>query len=273
MSSILKVKDLKIENIKFSDPKDSKNSTKIVFVNGGGKNSKILLQTPKMYAPFGISKWDDGNDLNSRFSLLLKFSNDDKDILLFKEKMEQLDETVKEYVLENHKLFFPNVKKFDKTKLEEIYYKPIVKQSASKIDKNGNPTNYPPNMNVKIDRGTDPNGYTGKFVYDKKNIPNNEVLFYDKNKKKLECDESNYEHMVVKGSNVVCLIELSYISFTKMGVSVKWKLVQMKVYNDKNVIDDYMIDDEESNDEINEESNEDQSKNIIEEYEEYEDYE
>ena len=106
MSAILKIKDLKIENIKFSDPKDSKNSTKIVFVNGGGKNSKILLQTPKMYAPFGISKWDDGgNDLNSRFSLLLKFSNDDKDILLFKEKMEQLDEMVKEYVLENHKLF------------------------------------------------------------------------------------------------------------------------------------------------------------------------
>jgi hypothetical protein len=91
----------------------------------------------------------------------------------------------------------------------------------------------------------DSNGnYTGRFLSNKKF--KTEILMFDESKDKLVMNENNAESVVSKGSQVVCIMELVYLSLSKTTISTKWKLVQAKVFGNRESITGYAMLDEDS---------------------------
>jgi hypothetical protein len=70
---------------------------------------------------------------------------------------------------------------------------------------------------------------------------------FNEQKEKLEMNENNAEIVVPKGSQVVCVMELVYLSLSKTTISTKWKMVQARVAKNKESINGYaMLDDDSS---------------------------
>lgn len=246
---IVKGTDLDLSNVTFSDVKTDNHGRKMVYINQN--NGKIVVQTPKMYAPNGIKKWRKKEALDNKddkFEMELSFYGENgtdknsQDVKMFHEKMEEFDELVKSKVIEKAKEWL-GMPKLDMNTLESVMYTPMVKVPK---DKEGTVLPYPSRIRVKLDRETDSVGNsTGRFISNKKF--KTEVLLFDENKSQVELTEENAERVVPKGCQVVTLMELVYLSLSKTTISTKWKLVQAKVFRNKDSITSYaMLDDESS---------------------------
>jgi hypothetical protein len=246
--SIIKAVNLDLNKISFSDVKTDNHGRKMVYVNYNG--GKIMVQTPKMYVPNGIKRWrkkDATDNKDDSFELELSFGGEDKEdknsveIRDFHEKLEQFDSLVKNTIMAKSKEWLGKPKVSMET-IEDAYYSPSVKVPT---DKDGNILDYPSRVRAKLDRERDSSdGFTGRFLSNKRfKTP---VLIFDENKNPLDLDENNFDAVVPKGSQVICVLELVYLSITSK-VSAKWKLVQSKVFRNQQSITGYaMIDDESS---------------------------
>jgi hypothetical protein len=77
---------------------------------------------------------------------------------------------------------------------------------------------------------------------------------FNESKEQIEMNENNFDAVVPKGSQVICVLELVYLSITTK-VSAKWKLVQAKVYKNQQSITGYaMIDDESQQEDLDTEN-------------------
>ena len=244
--SIIKAVNLDLNKISFSDVKTDNNGRKMVYVNYNG--GKIMVQTPKMYVPNGIKRWrkkDAADNKDDSFELELSFGGEDKEdknsleIREFHSKLEHFDSLVKNTIISKSKEWLGKPKVSMET-VEDAYYTPSVKIPT---DKDGNILDYPSRVRAKLDRERDnSDGFTGRFLSNKRfKTP---VLIFDESKSQLDLDESNFDITVPKGSQVICVLELVYLSITTK-VSAKWKLVQAKVFKNQQSITGYaMIDDE-----------------------------
>lgn len=239
---VLKVNNLDLSKITFSDVKLDPRGRKMVFVNLNG--GKILLQTPKMFAPNGLKKWAGKTPAeNDNFELELSFGGEqgtDKNSVAIAElhkKFKQLDEMIINKILENSPKWVG--KKLTKDGLE-LLYKPIVKVPK---DKEGNILNYPSRFKAKIDRDSE----TGKFLSNKRD--KNEILFFNENNERLDINEHNAEDMIQRNCQVITIIELVYLNISSTGINVKWKLVQSKVFKNNNTITGYAIVDDDDEEE------------------------
>lgn len=244
---LVKASNLDLSSVTFSDVKTDNHGRKMVFINQN--NGKIMVQTPKMYAPNGIKRWrkkDALDNKDDKFEMELSFYGENgtdknsQEIREFKQKWEEFDDLVKRKVVEKAKEWL-GMPKLDMNTLESVMYTPMVKVPK---DKEGNELPYPSRVRAKIDRETDSAGnFTGRFLSNKKF--KTEVLIFDENKNKLEVNEDNAESVVSKGSQVICILELVYLSLSKTTISTKWKLVQAKVFKNQESITDYaMLDDD-----------------------------
>ncbi|NBO98916.1 MAG: hypothetical protein EBU90_02140 [Proteobacteria bacterium] len=247
---IVKGSAFDLSKVTFSDVKTDVHGRKMVYVNGDS-NGKIMVQTPKMYAPNGIKKWrkkDATDNKDDKFELELSFYGENRtdknsqEISEFKKTWEDFDELIKDKVIEKSKEWL-SMPKLDKATLESVMYTPMVKVPK---DKEGNELPYPSRIRIKIDREMDTVGnFTGRFLSNKKF--KTEVLLFDENKQTIQINEDIAETVVPKGSQVVCIMELVYLSLSKTTISTKWKLVQAKVFRNKDTINQYaMLDDEDS---------------------------
>ena len=245
--SIVKATSLDLNKVTFSDVKTDMHGRKMVYINNNG--GKILVQTPKMYASNGIKRWRKKDALDNKedkFEMELSFygeqgtDRNSEEIRSFHEKLQEFDELVKNKVI-SHSKDWLSMPKLDKTTLESVMYTPMVKVPK---DKEGNELPYPSRVKVKIDRDTDSSGnFSGKFVSNKKF--KTEVMVFDENKERVHLNEDNAEVVVSKGTQVICIMELVYLSLSKTTISTKWKLVQAKVFRNKEAITEYaMLDDE-----------------------------
>lgn len=244
---LVKAGSLDLSKVTFSDVKTDNHGRKMVYVNMN--NGKILVQTPKMYAPNGIKRWrkkDAIDNKDDKFEMELSFYGENgsdknaQEIREFKEKWEEFDNIIKSKVVEKAKEWL-GMPKLDMNTLESVMYTPMVKIPK---DKEGNELPYPSRIRAKIDREMDSNGnFTGKFLSNKKF--KTEVLLFDESKERIDLNEDNAEMSVPKGCQVVSILELVYLSLSKTTISTKWKLVQAKVYRNKDTITGYaMLDDE-----------------------------
>jgi hypothetical protein len=241
---VIKATNLDLSKITFSDVRTDNHGRKMVFVNYDG--GKIMVQTPKMYVPNGIKRWrkkDATDNKDDSFEMEMSFGGEDKnvDIREFHNKMEQFDELVKKQIISHSKEWLGKPK-VSMELVENAFYSPTVRVA---MDKEGNVLEYPSRVRAKLDRerinGDD---FTGKFLSYKK--PATPVLMFDESKTLIEMNEDNFESVVPKGSQVVAVLELVYLTITTK-VSAKWKLVQAKVSRNQQTITGYaMIDDEES---------------------------
>jgi hypothetical protein len=232
--SIVKTANIDFSKVTFSDVKKL-GKGKMVYANLN--TNKIILQTPKMSIPFGISRWrdanaDDGSGDSFRLGLSFYGEDNNAEIKEFKHHLEQFDNIIKQKIKENSKEWL-NKSNVSMEVIEDAYYVPNVKVS---VDKDGK--EYPSRIEVKLDRQKEDDEFTGKFVSNKRF--NHEIMVFDEDKNLVELNESNFESVVPKGSQAICIIELVYISITAK-ISCKWKLVQMKVFKNKKAITDYAI--------------------------------
>lgn len=255
---IVKATDFDLSRVTFSDVKTDSHGRKMVYINSD--QGKIMVQTPKMYAPFGVKRWrkKDANDnKDDKFELELSFGGENgtdkhsEELRTFHEKWNEFDELIKKTVISKSKEWL-GMNKLDMNTLESVMYTPMVKIAK---DKEGNQLDYPSRIRVKIDREIDGSGNsTGRFLSNKRF--NTEVLMFDENKQRLDFNEETAEQVVPKNSQVVCIMELVYLSLSKTTISTKWKMVQSKVYGNKNTITEYaMLDDEKSDLDTAEEEN------------------
>ena len=241
---VIKATTLDISKITFSDVKTDNHGRKMVFVNYAG--GKIMIQTPKMYVPNGIKRWrkkDATDNKDDSFEMEMSFGGEDKnaDISEFHTKMEQFDELVKKQIMSHSKEWLGKPK-VSMELIENAFYTPTVRVP---MDKEGNVLEYPSRVRAKLDRErVNGDDFTGRFLSYKK--PATPVLIFDESKQLIDMDENNFESVVPKGSQVVAVLELVYLTITTK-VSAKWKLVQAKVSrNQQNITGYAMIDDEES---------------------------
>ncbi len=258
--SIIKAVNLDLNKVSFSDVKTDNNGRKMVYVNYNG--GKIMVQTPKMYVPNGIKRWrkkDAVDNKDDSFEMELSFGGEDKEdknsveIKEFHNKLEQFDSLVKNAIMSKSKEWLGKPKVSMET-IEDAYYAPSVKIPT---DKDGNVLDYPSRVRAKIDRERDgdSDNFTGRFLSNKRfKTP---VLMFDESKNQIDMNESNFEMVVPKGSQVICVLELVYLSITTK-VSAKWKLVQAKVYRNQQSITGYAMLDEEQEELELESENEDE---------------
>jgi len=241
--SVIKSSQMDFSKVTFSDVRKM-GKGKMVYANLNG--GKIILQTPKMGVPFGISRWRDDNADDNKgdsFRLGLSFYGEETnaDVRHFKEQLQNFDEIIKNEIKKNSKEWLgkPNL---STELIEQAFYVSNVKIPK---DSDGNVLEYPARFEVKLDRQKNGDDFTGKFVSNKKF--NHEVLIYDDNKNLIPMDESNYDTVIPKGSQCITIVELVYISITAK-VSCKWKLVQAKVFKNQKAITDYAIVDSDDED-------------------------
>ncbi len=224
----MKPESFSLSDLKFSDVKKM-DKIKVVYVNRKDRN-KVILQTPLVRAHGKMWREENVTDsLNDKFELNLSFSGSESDpkIKAFLDKMLELDELIKKNVQTN----------------KNVKYCPIVRVPT---DEQGNALTYPPTMRVKLDRKKSEDGFTGKFTNNKSG--GTEVLFFNENKEIIDINEKNFEEKIPRGSNVVCVIELVYVSISSTGISTKWKLVQCKVNKSTKIVDSYIMLDDEDDD-------------------------
>jgi hypothetical protein len=245
--SVIKGANLDLSKITFSDVKTDMHGRKMVYVNLN--NGKILVQTPKMYAPNGLKRWrkkDAIDNTDDKFELELSFYGEDganknaEEIRQFHQNLQEFDELIKRKVIEKAKEWL-SMPKLDMNTLESVMYTPMVRVPK---DKEGNELPYPSRVRVKIDRDLDTEGNaSGRFLSNKRF--KTEIMVFDENKEQLQINEDNAETVIPKGTQVVSIMELVYLSLSKTTISTKWKLVQAKVFRNKNAITSYaMLDDD-----------------------------
>lgn len=249
-SQIIKAVNLDLSNVTFSDLKTDVHGRKMVYVNKN--SSKIVIQTPKMYAPNGIKRWrkkDAVDNKDDKFEMELSFygeSGADKnaqEIQQFHSVLEEFDELIKDKVIQKSKEWL-GMPKLDKNTLESVMYTSMVKVPK---DSEGNELPYPSRVRVKIDRDFDTQGnVSGRFLSNKKF--KTDVLVFDESKSRVSFNEDTAESSIPKGSQVICVMELVYLSLSKTTISTKWKLVQAKVFKNQQSITDYAMIDEENED-------------------------
>jgi hypothetical protein len=246
--SVIKATSLDLNKITFSDVKVDNHGRKMVYVNYNG--GKIMVQTPRMYVPNGIKRWrkkDAVDNKDDSFEMEMSFGGKDKldknslEINEFHSKLEQFDTLVKTNIMSHSKEWLGK-SKISMDSIEEAFYAPSVRVPT---DKDGNILEYPSRVRVKLDRERDgeSDNFTGRFLSNKRfKTP---VLMFDESKNLIEMNETNFESVAPKGSQVTAVLELVYLSITTK-VSAKWKLVQARVARNEQSITGYaMLDDAE----------------------------
>lgn len=238
--TIVKAENFDLSKVSFSDVKVDQHGRKMVYING--EHGKILIQTPKMYAPNGIKRWrkkDAIDNKEDKFEMELSFYGEDNNPQLsaFHQKWNDFDDLIKDQIVSKSKEWLGKSKV--SMEVVEDKYLPMVKIPM----KDGEVLPYPSRIRAKLDREQDTDGnFTGRFLSNKRF--KTEVLVFDDQKNQLPLRENNVEMVVPKGVQVVCILECVYISIAT-NISVKWKLVQAKVHQKGEAINSYaMLDDE-----------------------------
>jgi hypothetical protein len=242
MSNKIKISEFNVSNVSFQMKIDQKTKRKIFFVNHN--KQAILIQTPRFYLPNGLKHWK-SDAYPESFELELSFGEDkenevnNSNIMDFQKKMSQLDDLIKQQIMNNPKDWVGKPKASMEMIETAFYPNPIVRVPK---DKDGNVLEYAPRMRLKVERETDDNGsFTGYFTSSRKN--KTRVMVFDENNSQLNLTEETCESVIPRGSKGIVVMELVNINVVGDKVYPKWKLVQAKVYRNQQSITDNIIDD------------------------------
>jgi hypothetical protein len=204
MSTITLAKEFDISNVSASDIRTLDNGGKVAYMSYNG--APLILQTPTMTAPFGLSTWDNDGKGPLKYSLDLSFKGMDRNAGLqtFYNVLEAIDKRMIDDGLANAATWFKG-KKVSKDVLEALYT-PLIRHAK---DKNGDITDkYPPTFKVTV-----PN---------KEGKPTCEV--YDEKRNIVDLMS-----LQTKGSRVMAIVQWMGLWFAGGKYGTTWKVLQMKV--------------------------------------------
>lgn len=199
-------------DLDFSESKsigNGKIQTKMVYLNIN--NSPVMIQTPKMRTPFGMSKYEmDQGNTKYTLNLSLQGMDVDKTKKEFFEFILKFEEHVKEYVKKNSVALLKK-KHLSDDMCNEIF------SSSIKYSKN---RNYAPTFHLKLPY------FNNKFGFAA--FDNNYEDIADFN-----------ESTISKSTEMVTVIKSNGIWCGSNGFGCTWKIVQLKICeSEKRDVDD-----------------------------------
>ena len=160
---------------------------------------RIILQTPKLAAPFGMSEYVPDNNIGPiKYSLDASFKgvDSDKRLAAFYETVRQIDDRMIDLAVENSLTWFG--KKMSKEVVEELY-RPLIKPSKQ-------PDKYAPTIKFKI-----------------RNNPNQSIEVFNTNRDRFDIREFQ------SGSTVKCIVDFAPVWFVNKQFGLTMTLIQLKV--------------------------------------------
>ena len=162
---------------------------------------RIVLQTPKLAAPFGVSEYIPENNIGPiKYSLDASFKgmDSDKRLAAFHDIVSKIDSRMIDLAVENSPVWFG--KKMSKEVVEELY-RPLIKPSKQ-------PDKYAPTIKFKIRPGKD----TGM-----------NLEAFDTNRERF--DMADFQ----SGSTVKCIVDFAPVWFVNKQFGLTMSLVQLEV--------------------------------------------
>jgi hypothetical protein len=199
--------------INFSDVRKNQLGGKAVYLSNG--NGKVMIELPKMRAPFGLGEFVDQSSGRTTYSINLSLDNNED----LQKKLRLLDDAIIKTVAKNSPAWLG--KKHSEAVVRDALYSPIVKDPSD--------PKYAPTIKLKVQ--TDSND---KFV-----------------PKVFKAREPADLHELEKGQSMSSIVEVSqiWIINNKCGVSVR--LAQAKLHpTDK--LTEYAFRDDDDDEEVEE---------------------
>ena len=122
-------------SVNFSEMKKNKMGGKVVYLSNEGRK-KLLVQFPKLRAPFGMSEFVDQNTGRSSYSIDVSFDGNDD----LQTRFRGLDAEIVKLIAKNSKAWLGKV--HTETVIRDVLYKPIVKEPSD--------PKYSPTLKFKI---------------------------------------------------------------------------------------------------------------------------
>jgi len=212
MVNLCDINTIDISNLEYHEPVNGKMGGQYVKITYNG--SKVILQTPKCYLPFGVNKYEGA--YGNTYSIDLSLSSKTQNMETFEKFIEDLDEQNIKNACKNSNSWLS--KSLDNDAINQIYKKQLKKSDQ-----------YPPILRVKI-----PTNSVGPLVT---------VFDIDKNIIPLE--------NIPKQCDITCVIELTGLYFRAKEFGVSWKVIQIMPFPRLNLNEYAFVgDDSESDDGI-----------------------
>jgi hypothetical protein len=247
-SSVLTASNFEVKNIKFGKHKPNANCGYNIDISIGESSNEILLQTPKMRAPFGIAT-DKTNPFKKSLDLSFQEMESSSSIKAFRKLVESIDELTIDYAMKNCKTFFK--KELTREILTDYYY------SGIKLSKK---EQYSDTFKMKL-LYLKPNP--------EKNLPNGKYLTTFWSPK----GEEQNENYLDKGDSVVCLLKPQMLWVANRSFGITWVCTQLRVHKQVKMsgyafkktdddVDETTIESEESEEEVEVEESEEEEEVI-----------
>lgn len=196
--------DYPVDKLFYGKNKPNANGGFNIEIGVGDTGNEVLLQTPRMRAPFGIST-NKNNILKKEIDISFQGFEGNESIKKFRQIMEEIDKQVIDYAVQNTNIFFK--KQLSRETIAECYCSPI---KLSKKEQ------YSDTFKMKL-IFLKPNP--------EKNNPDGKYLTTFWNNKGEEQDSS----YVDKGDQISCLVKPQMLWVANKSFGVTWVCTQMRV--------------------------------------------
>jgi hypothetical protein len=226
MSVVHSPSDVDVSKLTFAVPKVMDNGGKSVML--GYKDKNLMVQTPSLRLPYGVSVFDKMGPPKYSIDLSLAGADLNKSVADFVGFLEAFDERMIDAGMENAKAWFKN--NSPNREVIKALYTPLVKVAK---DADGNPKPYPPTFKITLRRKPVKKGSaapTGTAlstfnldIYDPK-----APLDAKGQISKYPADIA-IEDVLCKKSNQTCVVECTGVWFAGGKFGTSWRLVQARV--------------------------------------------
>jgi hypothetical protein len=210
MASVLTASTFKIDAISFGKHKPNPNGGYNIELTLGNGTEEILIQTPKMKAPFGISA-DKTNPFKKSLDMSFQGSDANPSMKSFREMIEKVDAMAIDYGVNNSKTFFN--KTLNRDVIKEYY------SSGIKLSKKEQYSDTFKCRLLFLKPNPDKNMPNGKYI----------TSFWDP--KGAEQNDSYID----KWDSVKCLIKPQMLWVANKGFGIQWVCTQVCVYKQQKV--------------------------------------
>lgn len=223
MSAVLLTNEFDVSNVSFTDPKKNQMGGQNVLINynHAGRNGPLIIQTPRLRAPFGADRQEPEGGGSARYSVNLTVNSSEGPVGKFFDVINKLEEHVLNSGVELSEKWFG--KKKSNEVVSELM-RSVVKYPKDK-DK------YDPSLKLKLP--SNDKGPQFNLEDDKKNPIN---VWIDN-----EIDLS----AIPKGAEMVCVIQCTGVYFIgKTQFGIGFKILKARVYQGNLLKNIEIIDDE-----------------------------
>jgi len=210
MANVVTASNFSNDSITFGKQKPNTNGGYNIDLTVGSSTEEILIQTPKMRAPFGLAT-DKTNPFKKSLDISFQGSDSNPSMLSLRKMIENVDKLAIDYALQHSKTFFK--KDLSREVIGEYY------SSGIKLSKK---EEYSDTFRFKI-LFLKPNP--------EKNLPNGKFITSFWNPKGEEQTESYLD----KGDSVRCLIKPQMLWVANKGFGITWVCTQVCIFKQQKV--------------------------------------